>query len=128
MSSYQTIRFCDSCENKLYHFVDNDTLVFMCRVCGKKKDIGNDTMCVLNIEYNVEGGSTYEYVVNKYTKYDPTLPHISVPCPNEECKTNTNSDKETITDAVYLRYDDVNMKHLYLCTVCDCTWKTNDKK
>ena len=128
MNSYQSIQFCEDCENKLYHFVDNETLVFICRVCGKKEDIDNDSLCVLNLEYNTEGTRPFEYIVNKYTKHDPTLPHISVPCPNGECKTNDKQkDKECFTDAVYLRYDDVNMKHLYMCTTCDTTWKTNDK-
>ena len=54
MNSYQSIQFCEDCENKLYHFVDNETLVFICRVCGKKEDIDNDSLCVLNLEYNTE--------------------------------------------------------------------------
>ena len=25
---------------------------------------------------------------------------------------------------IYLRYDDANMKYLYMCTVCNTSWKT----
>jgi DNA-directed RNA polymerase subunit M/transcription elongation factor TFIIS len=27
-----------------------------------------------------------------------------------------------------MRYDDENMKYLYLCVTCDMTWKTDDSK
>ena len=32
------------------------------------------------------------------------------------------------TDIIYMRYDDVNMKYLYLCVDCDMVWKTDDIK
>jgi len=64
--------------------------------------------------------------VNKYTKYDPTLPHINIKCPNDNCKTNTTNNPENVTDAIYLRYDNTQLKFLYICTEPDCNykWKT----
>jgi hypothetical protein len=32
------------------------------------------------------------------------------------------------TDIIYMRYDDLNMKYLYLCVDCDMVWKTDDIK
>ena len=32
------------------------------------------------------------------------------------------------SDIIYLRYDDENMKYLYICSSCNFTWKTDDKK
>ena len=63
-------------------------------------------------------------IVNKYTKLDPTLPRINrIPCPNAECDTNT---KETPREIIYIRYDDTNIKYMYLCSTCDYVWKTNE--
>ena len=31
-------------------------------------------------------------------------------------------------NVIYLRYDDNNMKYLYICEDCDTTWKTDDNK
>ena len=51
MAAIQTIRFCDICENKLYHKVENDSLVHFCRVCGTIDTAVNENegVCVLNI-------------------------------------------------------------------------------
>tara|TARA_Y100000389_G_C17193960_1_gene380261 strand:- start:262 stop:678 length:417 start_codon:yes stop_codon:yes gene_type:complete len=134
--STQRIKFCPLCDNKYYHkLVDNkengnndQSLVYYCRVCGHQ-DENITGACVLNIQYDTTSGSgsnaNYEYVINRYTKYDPTLPHIQIPCPNEDCKSNNNT-KDANTDAVYIRYDHDNMRHLYMCTDCDFVWKTHD--
>ena len=50
-------------------------------------------------------------------------------CPNVQCKSN-ESDKESDKEKkkpeiVYMRYDDDNMKYLYMCVECDYVWKTN---
>ena len=31
-------------------------------------------------------------------------------------------------EIIYIRYDDVNMKYIYLCTHCDTKWNTNESK
>ena len=57
--------------------------------------------------------------INKYTKYDPTLPHMStIKCPNLNCSSNKKSNS-VASDVIYLRYDDKNMKYVYLCCHCD---------
>lgn len=126
MSNVETIRFCDTCDNKLYHRVQDDSLEYFCRVCGNQNlDIVRQGLCVLNIQHDTEtnSGQQFEHIINKYTKYDPTLPRIVLPCPNEKCKSNENADKKA--DVLYLRYDNTQMRHLYMCTTCDYTWKTN---
>jgi len=68
----------------------------------------------------------FSHIINKYTKLDPTLPRISkILCPNAECETNTH---ETPREIIYIRYDDVNMKYIYLCSSCDTVWKTDEQK
>ena len=124
----QQIRFCEDCDNKLYHLIENNSLVYFCRVCGKKDvTLSTSSHCVLSIQ--MDGNDTsdlYEHLIHKYTKHDPTLPHIFIPCPNESCVSNVSkegSSTESFKDAVYIRYDNQHMKHLYLCTKCDFKWK-----
>jgi len=81
----------------------------------------------------------------------------TIKCPNHECISNTtsmaggasssnnssnnSSKKEEKTDldvsdkdnnnngreVIYIRYDDVNMKYVYLCVHCNTTWKTDNR-
>jgi aspartate carbamoyltransferase regulatory subunit len=44
-------------------------------------------------------------------------------CPNKDCPTNTDGVEREI---IYIRYDDSNMKYIYLCSTCDTVWQTND--
>ena len=62
-------------------------------------------------------------------------------CPNENCysneddfqkgntgeeKGNTGEEKDEQSkypEIIYLRYDNNNMKYIYLCSECDHTWK-----
>ena len=30
-------------------------------------------------------------------------------------------------EVIYLRYDNKNMKYIYICTLCDKIWKTNEQ-
>ena len=63
---------------------------------------------------------------NEFTKYDNTLPRTNtIKCPNVMCISNKegNEDKREI---IYIRYDDLGMKYIYVCAQCDKMWKTND--
>ena len=31
-------------------------------------------------------------------------------------------------EIIYIRYDDVNIKYVYLCSTCDTVWKMDDNK
>ena len=35
--------------------------------------------------------------------------------------------KATDREVIYIRYDDINMKYVYLCVHCDTTWKTDNR-
>lgn len=120
MSSLQTIRFCNTCDNKLYHQVENDTLVYFCRICGEQTQIKDD-VCVLNINYTNDSSKPIEHVINKYTKYDPSLPHILLHCPSDTCSSNKEGTNKQ-SDVIYIRYNNEQMKHVYMCTLCDYSW------
>lgn len=122
------MKFCNVCDNMYYLSISEDTdkLVYYCRNCGDQDNTGDipGTMSVSNIQLS-DDTDNMSYIINKYTKLDPTLPRINrIPCPNAECKTNTHEEPREI---IYIRYDDVNIKYVYLCSTCDYTWRTNDK-
>jgi DNA-directed RNA polymerase subunit M/transcription elongation factor TFIIS len=100
-----------------------NNLNYYCRFCGHKDEkITEDGMVVLKTQFK-KSEQKFNHMVNKYTKYDPTLPRKNnMKCPNADCTTTHEP------DIIYLRYDDENMKYLYICANCDFTWKTDDNK
>jgi aspartate carbamoyltransferase regulatory subunit len=55
------------------------------------------------------------------------LPRVhNMKCPNAACVTNEKVG--TNAEIIYIRYDDDNMKYLYMCVECDHVWKTDDLK
>lgn len=122
------MHFCTQCQNMYYISISaNDTnkLVYYCRNCGNE----DSTLSVDNVSVSKtqlkKSEQEFSHIINKYTKLDPTLPRVhNILCPNIECKTNTDGIEREI---IYIRYDDINMKYVYLCSSCDTVWKTEDK-
>ena len=123
------MHFCNNCENMYYIRINEDDpnkLVYYCRNCGNENNnlsIENVTVSKLQIKKSEQ---SFNHIINKYTKLDPTLPRINtILCPNVDCETNTK-DKER--EIIYIRYDDTNMKYVYLCSCCNTVWKANEDK
>ena len=144
------MHFCVSCGNMYYiRLTETNAIVYYCRNCGHEDDAITIDNVVVSQTSIQQTGTSNANVVNKYTKLDPTLPRIStILCPNSECPCNRTqyADRATIvgseeeepgqtgqageaTDAVpreviYLRYDDIQLKYIYLCAVCNTIWNT----
>jgi hypothetical protein len=117
-------------------------LQYYCRNCGHiDNTIAADNICVskVNIKHTTTQQS-FSQVVNKYTKFDPTLPRIhTIRCPNDECPSNTGGSggagggagggekKKSKNEIIYVRYDDTNLKYVYLCAKCDKVWNTEQQ-
>jgi DNA-directed RNA polymerase subunit M/transcription elongation factor TFIIS len=113
----------------MYYIKLNDTsesLEYYCRQCGQVED---------NIQNNISVSKTvikqneqkFSHIINEYTKLDPTLPRINtLDCPNKECATNTSEEGKREKEIIYIRYDDINMKYIYLCSTCDYVWKLQE--
>jgi hypothetical protein len=102
-------------------------LTHYCRNCGFI-DHSNiqENSCIFRNDIK-KGEQKYNHIINEYTKQDPTLPRIhNINCPNAVCKTNT--EENTKPEILYIRYDENNLKYIYMCSTCDTTWKTDDKK
>lgn len=121
------MHFCSNCSNMYYIRINSDDpnkLVYYCRKCGNEdKLLAIENVCVSKTQVK-KSEQTFNHIVNKYTKLDPTLPRINnILCVNPDCVTNTEDKPREI---IYIRYDDANMKYIYLCSDCDTIWKTNE--
>ena len=122
------MHFCSNCSNMYYIRINSDDpnkLVYYCRHCGNEdKLLSVDNLCVSKTQIQ-KTEQSFNHIINRYTKLDPTLPRINtILCPNPDCETNTkNKDREII----YIRYDDTNMKYVYLCSTCDTIWQTTQQ-
>jgi len=119
------MHFCSNCDNMYYIKLAGDEgnkLVYYCRNCGhENEDIGKEDIFVSRTNLKPVDNN-YVNIINKYTKFDPTLPRVTnVTCPNAECP--TKKDDSLSKEIIMMRYDDKNLKYVYLCPECDTTWK-----
>ncbi len=123
------MHFCTECNNMYYLKImedDANTLIYYCRNCGHENNtLTAENVCVSDTQIK-RSEDQYVHIVNEYTKYDPTLPRINtIDCPNSKCASNNEGDKAE-REVIYIRYDDTNMKYMYVCAICNTSWK-NDK-
>ena len=136
------MHFCARCDNMYYICIDpgsnasadsaesaaSSSLVHYCRNCGHREPVKHE-ICVSKVQLK-NATQNYGNIINKYTNLDPTLPRINhVKCPNAMGPSNppehASSESKTVPrEVIYLRYDEVNMKYVYLCSVCDALWST----
>lgn len=147
------MRFCKQCKNMYYlKLSDKDTgegssqeLQYYCRKCGHvDTETTADTTIVSHTQLK-KNKASFKHIVNRYTRLDPTLPRITtIPCPNSECPSNIDKSSKTTRNAgaavddddgteniepqereiIYIRYDNEDMKYVYLCAICDHTFTT----
>ena len=121
------MHFCSVCQNMYYISINPNNvnkLFYYCRNCGNiDETISIKDITVSKIQLK-KSSQEFSHIINKYTKLDPTLPRVSnILCPNSDCLTN----KEDIErEIIYIRYDDINMKYVYLCSDCDTLWKIQE--
>ena len=136
------MNFCENCGNMYYLKIsseNNNQLIYNCRKCGNTDSNlisdDNGVICVSKTHIK-KTKQSYNSIINKYTKLDPTLPRIrNMKCPNVECPSNNVETKQDALDTdeennvnneiLFMRYDNDNMKYVYLCTECDYSWKNN---
>jgi DNA-directed RNA polymerase subunit M/transcription elongation factor TFIIS len=123
------MHFCENCNNMYYLKIADDNennLIYYCRNCGNEDTkLTSSIICVSKTQIK-RSEQKYSHIINEYTKMDPTLPRINtIRCPNQTCQSNKDEIKREV---IYIRYDDINMKYIYLCAVCDTMWKTDEQK
>ena len=94
------MHFCSMCQNMYYIRINDDNtnkLVYYCRNCGNEDNLlSTDNVCVSKTQIK-KNEQTFNHIINKYTKLDPTLPRINnILCPNQDCLTNTKNESREI--------------------------------
>ena len=113
-------RFCKNCDNMLYIEINEDSpdnLSYYCRKCGyKESDEDDQEYCISTIHVKKKDGKKSN-IIDKYTKQDPLLPTINIPCPNKSCGSK---------EIIYVRYSEINMNYSFICKACDTTWNVEN--
>ena len=123
------MRFCDGCNNMYYiktkEEEENDStkIVYYCRNCGKEDENIEQNYVVSS--FNKSDNLSDNSFVNPFTKFDLTIPRVNtIKCINPECKSHKDDSKSHV---LLIRTDEVNMKYLYLCSICETKWKSDIK-
>ena len=114
------MKFC-SCGFYFYlSGVNENVCRRICRNCGNTED---EKSGILVSETIVKERTSEAYkLVNEFTRQDPTLPHVNtLPCPETKCPTNASKQPR---DVIIIKYDNQNMKFIYICNVCGTQWRS----
>ena len=101
--------------------IEKDTLLRLCRNCGYQEEEKDGGLIVETLvqERSSEG---YKILLNEFTRQDPTLPHAkTIKCPKQGCASNGAGSER---DVIYIKYDTINLKYIYICNVCGETWRS----
>jgi DNA-directed RNA polymerase subunit M/transcription elongation factor TFIIS len=91
-------------------------LTLTCNNCGYN-EINEAGGLIMETDLQEKTAEGYKILLNEFTKSDATLPHIDIiKCPNPDCGSNHGSKR----DIIYMKYDQVNLKFLYVCNVAGC--------
>lgn len=115
------MKFCNICENMLFITVNEQKeLVYFCKSCDKRTVVQEkNSICVID-DRQVDDDILFNQFLNKNLKYDPTVPRVNnIQCVNPTC----TKEKDKANQVIYIKYDAVNMKYLYMCCYCDHFWK-----
>lgn len=120
------INFCKGCDNIMFIYSDTEQekLYLGCKKCGTKQEYSNNE-CIYSNTFKFDFSETINN--NKYLSCDNTLPVIegnkNIKCPNETCQSITNPELQS--NITYIKYNEKDMKYLYMCRYCGQKWKNN---
>lgn len=98
---------------RLHIGADSQSLLYHCNYCGNEVEASDVSVMKTYLKSQGEQGVS----INKYTKYDPALPRIhNILCPNPSCSPEGR-------EILSIRYNETDMKYMYLCSSCDTQWK-----
>ena len=118
------LKFCPHCDYSLYISMESNaerTLTYQCKACGYSKEEETGGV-IMETVIQEKASDSYKVYLNDFTLKDPTLPHTTtLKCPNESCPSVGGG---VASDVIYIKYDAINMKFLYICTHCKTHWRT----
>ena len=114
------MKFCKHCDNMLYlKLVDDDSEEssikkpkYICNNCNNDNEYDkNDNSCLFKIDYNLDNIKKSSFI-NPFIYEDITLPRAEgIKCPNTNCP-------KAKSEIIYIKYDNDNMKFIYICLDC----------
>tara|TARA_B110001469_G_C9619991_1_gene308898 strand:+ start:524 stop:898 length:375 start_codon:yes stop_codon:yes gene_type:complete len=117
------LKFCENCNNLMDFCLEADSEqtdgqpIYICSRCSNISESKN----MNHIKYDKQFKKQNAINTNEYLFLDNTLPTINnknIKCINVSCKTH-----ETNTSNIkYIKYDELNLKYLYLCNECGQKW------
>ena len=117
------VKFCNNCDNLLYLYTDDENKLYLaCKSCVNKEIYKDNTVNVLNNKKDID----ISHIINNNNNLtnDITLPEIkgnnNIKCINDTCESITEKLDSKIT---YYKYDNDNMRYLYICQYCGQKWK-----
>ena len=116
------MKVCPTCQNMyVMKLQPNGKLLWKCLSCGiEEEQVGGCLLMETLVQERSSEG--YRILLNEFTRQDTTLPHTkSIKCSRESCPSNGSSKER---DVIYIKYDAVNMKYLYICNVCGESWRS----
>jgi len=117
------VNFCSKCDNLLYLYKGDESneLYYCCKACSNTEKLDKS---VTKVYSNTHETVDKSIVINNnpYITHDITIPSIqgneNIKCLNKECESE-------VTDIKFIKYDEVNMKYIYICNHCGYKWKNS---
>ena len=106
------MEFCEVCDNLLYAKVEDNKLLHQCNYCGTVADRRDTGAPIVETLY-MDDKAKYEHLMTPLLKHDITLPRLR----EKECPACSKQG-----GVFYVKYDDVNLKFLYSCSLCSAFW------
>ena len=113
------MKFCNECDNMLsLKITPNsdpsfpDKLHYVCRSCNfETEHKPEEDSCIFKLDYNIDNIKKNSFI-NPFIYEDQTLPRAEgIKCPNAKCP-------KAKPEIVYIKYDNDNMKFIYICLDC----------
>jgi len=113
-------------DNNNNELVTRDVLQYYCRHCGYIETNLTKENVIVSISNITQKNIKPKFVINEYTKYDPTIPRIHhIPCVSKECPSIVKPE-ENPQNVLYIRYDNDNLKYMFMCEYCNTTWSNDN--
>ena len=96
-------------------------LMLVCKRCSYREPVRGATVV---LDMRKPGSDAYNVnLINKYTKFDPTLPVERMYCPNPRCPSAAAADgSATLVDVCVIRTNYERLEYKFLCPQCDFVW------
>lgn len=116
------MKFCEKCDNLLDFCIKKETQVpfYKCSRCTNITEFKLDEhKLTINLDEKIKLDEILN--TNGFFSNDPTIPNIknkSIKCINTECSSIETGNNEI----KYIKYNDSDMKYIYICNTCGQKW------